>query len=166
MAPPGERNQYGYWEQRNGTSVWTWLPEYLLLRELLWNHHYMPVPSYEYDGYWSARRSGTTYYGGGYTARNAPAPAAPKYGTHGTFTEHSYANSRYMNRGGGYSGSQYGSHNQYETGHQAAPPSTLPRDQGHQFGRAPGSPSSGRRFGSGGGSRPHSAPSGRRFGHR
>jgi hypothetical protein len=174
MAPPGQRNQYGYWEQRNGTSVWTWLPEYLLLRELLWNHHYMPVPSYEYDGYWSARRSGTTYYGGGYrysgggySVPNSPAaPATPKYGTHGTFTERSYANSRYMNRSGGFSGSQYrsqgGSTPRSEPSAQA--PSNIPRDQPHQFGRTPGSGSSGHRFGSGGGSRPHSAPSGRRYG--
>jgi hypothetical protein len=174
MAPPGERNQYGYWEQHNGSSVWTWLPEYLLLRELLWNHHYVPVPSYEYNGYWSARRSGTTYYGGGYSGGgysvpNAPAaPAAPKYGTHGTFTERTYANSRYINRGGGFGSSQYrnqnGSANRSEP--SAGAPSNIPRDQPHQFGRTPGSAPSGHRFGSPGGSRPHSAPSGHRYGRR
>jgi hypothetical protein len=176
MAPPGQRNQYGYWEQRNGSSVWTWLPEYLLLREVLWNHHYMPVPSYEYDGYWSARRSGTTYYGGGYSGGgysgpSTQAPPAPKYGTHGTFTEHSYANSRYMNKGGTFGGSQYKSQggsgyrsSGYASGQSAAPPpSASSSDHGHQFGRSPGSGSSGKRFGgSSGGS--HSAPSGRRFG--
>ena len=178
MAPPGQRNQYGYWEQRNGSSVWTWLPEYLLLREVLWNHHYMPVPSYEYEGYWSARRSGTTYYGGGYSGGgysgpSTQAPPAPKYGTHGTFTEHSYANSRYMNKGGSFSGSQYKSQggggyrsSGYANG-QSASPSASPssRDQGHQFGRSPSSSGSGsgKRFGSGGGGA-RSAPSGRRFG--
>ncbi len=177
MAPPGQQNQYGYWEQHNGTSVWTWLPEYLLLREVLWNHHYMPVPSYEYDGYWSARRSGTTYYGGGYSGGgysgpSTQAPAAPKYGTHGTFTEHSYANSRYMNRGGGYSTSQYRNQNGsgyrssgYGSGQSAAPSSSnSSSDHGHQFGRSPGSGGSGQRFG--GGSSHHSAPSGRRYGRR
>ena len=172
MAPPGQQNQYGYWEQRNGSSVWTWLPEYLLLREVLWNHHYMPVPSYEYDGYWSARRSGTTYYGGGYSGGGysgptTQAPAAPKYGTHGTFTERSYANSRYINKGGGYNASGYRSSG-YSGGQSAAPaPSPSSSDHGHQFGRSPSSSgSSGKRFGSSSGSRPRSAPSGRRYGRR
>jgi hypothetical protein len=180
MAPPGERNQYGYWEQHNGSSVWTWLPEYLLLREVLWNHHYVPVPSYEYDGYWSARRGGYTYYGPGYSGStysgpSTQAPPAPKYGTHGTFTERSYANSRYMSKGGGYSGSTYRSPGSsgsggyrssgYGNGQSAAPPPSS-SSQGHQFGRSPGSGGSGQRFGSGGGSRPRSAPSGRRYGRR
>jgi len=175
MAPPGQRNQYGYWEQRNGSSIWTWLPEYLLLREVLWNHHYTPVPSFEYEGYWSARRMGTTYYGGGYPSTysgpRTEAPPAPKYGTHGTFTEKSYATSRYMNKGGTFSGSQYknqgGGYRSSGSGSgQPAAPSAapIPRDQGHQFGRSPSNSPPGRRFGSGSGS--HSAPSGRRFGRR
>src|SRR5581483_8037847 len=106
MAPPGQRNEYGYWENHNGTSVWTWLPAYLILRETLWNHSYMPIPSYEYEGYWSARRNGTTYYGPT-SLPGAQAPPAPKYGTHGTFTAHQYAGSRYQNKGGSYSDSQY-----------------------------------------------------------
>jgi hypothetical protein len=180
MAPPGQRNQYGYWEQHNGTSVWTWLPQYLLLRELLWNHHYTPIPSYEYDGYWSARRSGTTYYGRTYSGPDTQAPSAPKYGTHGTFTTGQYAGSRYQNKGGTYRDSQY--QNQgggYRSSGYANRPSAGPSrssDESHQFGRPPSSSpqghsfgsgsSSGKRFGSGGGSRPRSAPSGRRFGRR
>lgn len=179
MAPPGQQNQYGYWEQRNGSSVWTWLPEYLLLREVLWNHHYMPVPAYEYDGYWSARRSGYTYYGPGYSGStysgpSTQAPPAPKYGTHGTFTERSYANSRYLNKGGTFGSSQYKSqggggyrssgYGSEKPGEPSAAPSTSSRDEGHQFGRSPSSGGSGKRFGSSGGSRPHSAPSGRRYG--
>jgi hypothetical protein len=176
MAPPGQRNQYGYWEQRNGTSVWAWLPEYLILREVLWNHQYVPIPSYEYEGYWTARRSGTTYYGGSYTSpgSNQQVQSAPKYGTHGTFTSHQYANSRYQNKGGTYGDSQYKSQgggyrsSGYANGQssgQTAGPSTS-GEQGHQFGRAPGSSSgTGKRFGSSGGT-PHSTPrpSGRRFG--
>jgi hypothetical protein len=175
MAPPGERNQYGYWETHNGTSVWTWLPEYLILREMLWNRQYVPVPSYEWDGYWSARRSGTTYYGGGYTT-SAPSttgvPPPPKYGTHGTFTQRAYSGSRYSNRSGSYSDSQYTNQSGgyrgsgYATGQ---PPPRSYGDQGHQFGKSPGSSSQGKRFGSGGGaprSTPRSAPSGRRYGRR
>jgi hypothetical protein len=171
MAPPGQSNQYGHWEQQNGTSVWTWLPEYLLLRELLWNHQYMPIPSYEYEGYWSARRSGTTYYGTTtYSRPGAPqVQSAPKYGTHGTFTANRYSDSRYQNKGGSYSGSQYKSPSQgggyrssdYSNGQAVAPPAS--GSQGHQF----GSSSSGKRFGSSGSSprsAPRSAPSGRRYG--
>ena len=179
MAPPGQRNQYGYWEQHNGTSVWTWLPQYLLLRELLWNHSYMPVPAYEYEGYWSARRSGTTYYGGGYsgTGSNTQVQSAPKYGTHGTFTERSYAGSRYQNKGGSFSDSKYKNQgggyrdSGYSSG-QSVAPSNRSSDQGHQFGTAPRSGSNsgiGKRFGSPGGSprsAPRSSPSGRRFGRR
>ncbi len=179
MAPPGQQNQYGYWEQHNGTSIWTWLPEYLLLREVLWNHHYMPVPSYEYEGYWSARRSGTTYYGpgyagSGYSGPSTQAPPTPKYGTHGTFTERSYANSRYLNRSGSFNSSQYRNQNgggyrssEYGSGRSAAPSASRDDSQGHQFGRSPSSGGSGQRFGSSGGSSSHrSAPSGRRYGRR
>ena len=31
-------NQYGYWSHAGGQSVWTFLPQYLLMRELLWGH--------------------------------------------------------------------------------------------------------------------------------
>ncbi len=176
MAPPGQRNEYGYWEQHNGSSVWTWLPEYLLLRELLWNHHYMPVPAYEYEGYWSAHRSGTTYYGQTYSG-SGQVQTAPKYGTHGTFTGGQYAGSHYQNRGGTYSDSQYKSQgggyrsSGYANGQSGAPaasgtPSSS-GEQGHQFGRSPSSSgSSGKRFGSSGGSSHRSAPSGRRYGRR
>ena len=180
MAPPGQRNQYGYWEEHNGASVWTWLPAYLILRETLWNHQYVPVPSYEYDGYWSARRSGTTYYGPGYLpgTQGTQAPSAPKYGTHGTFTAHQYAGSRYGNKGGTYNDSQYHSQGSYRSsgysngssnGQSAG--SKPSEDQGHQFGRSPSNSSNGRRFGSSGSSSgshsaPRSSPPGRRFGRR
>lgn len=163
MAPPGQSNQYGHWEAQNGTSVWTWLPEYLILREMLWGPRYIPVPAYEYEGYWSARRSGTTYYGGGYSTPGTATPSAPKYGTHGTFTANRYNGSRFQNQGGTYRSSGYsnGSHT------ASAPPAEA---QGHQFGKTPSSPNSGKRFGSPSHSSPHStphsAPSGRRFGRR
>ena len=176
MAPPGQSNQYGHWENQNGSSVWTWLPQYLILRELLWNHQpYYPIPVYEYQGYWAARRSGVPYYG-----RDEQVQSAPKYGTHGTFTGGRYADSRYAQRGGSYRDSQYkNSSGGYRSSPYAGSPSSSngSSEQGHQFGRAPSSspssPSSsgrsfgggsGKRFGSGGGS--HSAPSGRSFGRR
>ena len=160
MAPPGQRNQYGYWETHNGSSVWTWLPEYLILREMLWGPRYIPVPSYEYEGYWSARRAGTTYYGPTYSTPGTSTPAPPKYGTHGTFTANRYNGSRFQNQGGTYRSSGYSNGNRTAT----APP---PDASGHQFGRAPNSSSQGKRFGgSPSRSTPRSAPSGRRFGRR
>jgi hypothetical protein len=178
LAPPGQSNQYGHWEQQNGTSVWTWLPQYLILRELLWNHQYVPIPSYEYDGYWSARRSGTTYYGQSYSGTgNTQVQSAPKYGTHGTFTTGQYANSRYQNKGGTYGDSQYksqgGGYKSSGYANGTAPSQSAGPSQssgGHQFGRSPSSnSSSGKRFGSSSSnprSAPRSAPSGRRFGKR
>ena len=172
MAPPGQSNQYGHWEQQNGTSVWTWLPQYLILRELLWNHQYVPIPAYEYEGYWLAHRSGTTYYGTTTVQSSPSAPAAPKYGTHGTFTAKRYADSRYQNRGGSYGDSQYKSQGGYKSSGysnsgQAVAPSTS-SEQGHQFGKSPSSSSSGKRFGSSSPrSTPRSSPSpGRRYGRR
>jgi hypothetical protein len=173
MAPPGQHNQYGYWETHNGTSVWTWLPQYLILREMLWGPRYVPVPSWEYDGYWAARRSGTTYYGGGSYTTTIPGQrqveTGPKYGTHGTFTTKRYADSRYASKGGGYGGSQYatqGSNGGYKSSGYANGSSSRPSgSQGQQFGRSPSGSSSGKRFGSSG-SRPSAPSSGRRFGGR
>lgn len=96
-------NQYGYWTHDNGHSVWTWLPQYLILRELLWNHHYRPVVLDEYRGYRVAQSAGRTYYGQGVET------SAPKYGTQGSFTKTTYASSRYV-QSGGFKGSGYASH--------------------------------------------------------
>ena len=102
MASPSEgRNQYGYWDNRGGSSVWTWLPEYLILRNLLSPRYYQPIPSYDWDRYRQAQRYGQTYYG-------RDESGAPKFGSHGTFTQRSYANSRYV-QSGGFSGSKYAS---------------------------------------------------------
>lgn len=147
-------NQYGYWDHSGGHSVWTWLPEYLILRELLWNHDYRPVLGDEYRAYRTAQTAGRTFYG-----QQTPT-APPRYGTHGTFTQTHYADSRYVQHGG-FSSSAYASHpgmgasgsraqanNEPEGGSAgrrfgsgAHPPS------GHQFGRAGGFRSPGRRFG-------------------
>ncbi len=133
-------NQYGYWAHDGGNSVWTWLPQYLVLRELLWNHSYHPVLFDEYRGYRSAQQIGRTYYG-------RPTPASPpKYGTHGSFTQSTYASSRYV-QSGGFRSSAYGSHGGFSEAHNEPRRSpSVSEKSGHRFGFG-ASPQSGRRFG-------------------
>lgn len=162
VPPEVGSNQYGRWTNDSyGHSVWTWLPEYLILRELLWNHSYQPIVVSDYGAYRVAQRSGTSYYG----QRTPDAP--PKYGSHGTFTQSHYAGSRYM-QSGSYKGSAYAS----AGGAPAASPRATPSfgsagngSAGKRFGRQSGSPPMGQRFGrpSGGGFRPSG---GRGFGRR
>jgi hypothetical protein len=163
-TPEQGSNQYGYWTHDNGGhSVWAWLPEYLILRELLWNHDYHPVMVGDYGAYRMAQRNGTSYYG-----QQTPA-SPPKYGSHGTFTQTHYANSRYV-QSGGFNGSAYASRGGSPSSSFGS--SQTPRSSpgfenngaGKRFGRQPGSAPSGQRFGrQGGGFR---APSGRGFGRR
>jgi hypothetical protein len=135
MAPVGQRNEYGYWDHSGGGNFWVWYGQYALLRDLLWGHSYRPIPSYEWESYRTARSSGQTYYG------RDEAAGAPKYGTHGTFTQQSYSNSRYVRSSGGYSSSKYASGSQRSGGSSA----------GHTFGSGSKPPSSG-------GFRPRSSP--------
>jgi hypothetical protein len=142
IAPESQgSNQYGYWTHDAGHSVWTWLPQYLLLRELLWNHSYRPVVLDEYRGYRTAEQVGRTYYG-----RTTPA-SPPKYGTHGSFTQTTYASSRYV-QSGGYRSSPYASHGSFNEPRAEAGkgPFSADRDAGHHFGTG-ARPSSGRHFG-------------------
>ena len=37
-SPSQGSNQYGYWTHNEGGSFWTFLPQYLIMRELLWGH--------------------------------------------------------------------------------------------------------------------------------
>jgi hypothetical protein len=163
IAPPSQgSNQYGYWTHSGGESFWTFLPQYLVMRELLWGHSYRPIVVNEYNGYQTARRSGRTYYG-----QETPA-SPPKYGSHGTFTAQRYSNSRYV-QSGGFKGSAYSSN-------RAASPSSSPRPSyspnGSRTTPEARDSSAGRRFGSSSGQRfgsPRSAPSrpsGRSFGRR
>ncbi|HTT63657.1 MAG TPA: hypothetical protein VMG35_17515 [Bryobacteraceae bacterium] len=101
MAPVGQRNQYGYWDHSGGGNFWVWYGQYALLRDLLWGHSYRPIPSHEWESYRTARSSGQTYYG------HDEAGGAPKYGTHGTFTQQHYSDSRYMRSAGSYGSSKY-----------------------------------------------------------
>jgi len=156
-SPEQGSNQYGYWTHPSGgESFWTFLPQYLILRELLWNHDYHPVVAADYGAYRMAQRAGTSYYG-----QRTP-NAAPTYGSHGTFTQSHYAGSRYV-QSGGFSGSAYASRGSSapSSPHIAQAPSSSPG--GMRFGRQPGAPPAGQRFGRpGGGFR----PSGRGFGRR
>lgn len=152
MAPVGERNQYGYWDHGGGGNFWVFYGQYALLRDLLWGHSYRPIPSYEWESYRTARSSGQTYYG------RDEAAGAPKYGTHGTFTQQHYAESRYVRSAGGYGNSKYATGG-FKRGESS---------EGHTFGSGSKPPSSG--------FKPRSAPSyhpsfrppsgGRSFGRR
>lgn len=161
-SPSMGSNQYGYWSHSGGESVWTFLPQYLILRELLWNHSYRPVVMNEYTAYQTAQSRGTTYYG-----RETP-NAAPKYGTHGTFTQQQYASSRYV-QNGGFKGSAYGSGGGNSSGSllnrsrpESQSGSVAEPNNGKRFGRQSGSASSGQQFGRSSSSR----PAGRSFGRR
>jgi len=157
IAPDSQgSNQYGYWTHDGDHSVWTWLPQYLLLRELLWNHAYHRIVLNEYRGYRVAQQTGHTYYG-----QTTPA-APPKYGTHGSFTRTSYASSRYVQTGG-FKGSAFASHGGFSASRPqpSRSPSFAERGSGRRFGSGAG-PLSGKRFGSSGGSRGF----GRSFGRR
>jgi hypothetical protein len=176
IAPPSVgRNQYGYWSNQGGHSVWTWLPEYLIMRELLWGRNYQPIYINEYNGYQAARRSGQVYYG-----RETPS-APPKYGSHGTFTQQRYSSSRYV-QSGGFASSEYASRPGSSSSSSSSSSGMLrtqPRstfnepdssagnrfgsENGQRFGSNGSAGGNGQRFGTGGG---FSGGSGQRFGSR
>ena len=173
IAPPGQSNQYGYWSNGPQGSFWTFLPQYLIMRELFWGRSYQPIYVNSYTTYYSYHSSGRTWYG-----QDSP-QAPPKYGSHGTFTQSTYANSKYV-QSPGYKSSGYASR-QYSGG-SSSPATSSPRpgsspsegsSAGRQFGKSSGEPQAapptGRRFGSpgGSGSSPGASPApsaGRRFG--
>jgi hypothetical protein len=158
MATPEQgRNQYGYWDHTSAGSVWTWLPEYLIMRELFWGPRYVPVYVNEFNGYYTARNLGRPYYG-----TTTPA-APPKYGTHGSFTEQRYASSRYV-QSGGFKGSAYSSGGPATAARPGPSAGGFSRGFGEGEGagssagkRFGGGPSEGKRFGG-------APPAGRRFG--
>jgi hypothetical protein len=152
MASPEQgRNQYGYWEHNDGGSFWHWLPEYLILRDLLSHHSYMPIPSYDWGRYQEARRYGQTYYG-------RDESGLPKFGSHGTFTQQHYGGSHYA-QSGGFSGSKYAS------GGGSRPSMGVP-DPGHRFGSSGSSPSGGKKFGGSSFGKSFGRSAGRSFGGR
>ncbi len=98
MAPPSQgSNQYGYWEHRDGgQSFWVFYGQYALMRDLLFNHSYRPLPRDEYEDYRSWHSRGQTYYGRDFEAGGN----APKYGTNGTATQERYSGSTFSHNGG------------------------------------------------------------------
>jgi len=139
MAPPSQgSNQYGYWENRGGQSFWVWYGQYALLRDLLFNHSYRPLPRDDWEGYRTYRDRGQTYYG----RENESNP--PKYGTNGTTTQDRYAGSTY-GQSGGFRNSPYAS----KSGSYRDSPYATPGA------RSPGGDSSPRSFGS---NRPSAPP--------
>jgi hypothetical protein len=154
MAPQGqESNQYGYWEHRDGQSFWVFYGQYALMRDLLFNHSYRPLPRDEWEDYRAYRNRGQTYYG------HDAESGAPKYGSSGTATQDRYAgstyaqgggfrNSPYASRSGGYRDSPYASHEENPKTFGRNRPSGEPH-----VAPAPGYRPSPRSFPSGGGRR-------------
>ena len=99
VAPPGQSNAYGSWSG----GVWHWLPEYLLLSQLLHSSR-QTITLPDYDAYRDARSRGEIYYGRNreyYTPRSAP----PLSSGGGWYTE----------RPRGFEGSQYQSHGSFSS---------------------------------------------------
>lgn len=134
VAPPGQSNQYGSWQ--NG--MWHWLPQYLILSQLL-NMNRGPIYTNDYYAYDQARRRGDIFYGrnneyrwshsprtvpgssgGGlgrlrdWVARSGSGSSTYSGQTGGgyyrerpkTWGDSGYSGSKYQSRGG-YSGSRY-----------------------------------------------------------
>ena len=141
MAPPGQSNQYGYWEHRDGGSFWVFYGQYALMRDLLFHGGYHPIDYGEWRDYRTYQQTGRTYYG-----RGDAVNSLPKYGTQGTATAERYSGSSF-GKNGGFRNSQYASKSgNYRDSHFGTPNAGNPN--------ADHSP---RRFGSGS-SRPSEAP--------
>ena len=132
MAPPGQNNQYGYWQHSGGHDFWVFYGQYALMRDLLFNRDYRPLDRYEYEDYRSYRQRNQTYYG------RDEANSAPKYGTQGTTTHDRYAGTTFAQKGG-FKDSKYASKPGGYRDSQYSTPAM----------RNPGGDSSGRTFGSG-----------------
>ena len=113
VAPPGQANAYGSWN--NG--VWSWLPQYLLLSQMLRGPSVPPITMGDYGSYQRARQRGEVYYrgsartsGGGLRGVMDRVRSGSSGG--GFWRERAasqpggYRGSRYENRGS-YSGSRY-----------------------------------------------------------
>jgi hypothetical protein len=95
VAPAGQSNQYGYWNNSGGQSFWVFYGQYALMRDLLFNHSYTPLGRSEWNDYYSYQSRGQTYYGHDETINSAP-----KYGTQGSTTQDRYSGSTYAKSGG------------------------------------------------------------------
>ncbi len=161
MAPPGQSNRYGYWENRNGSSFWVFYGQYALLRDLLFNRDYRPLDSRDWSGYRSSQSRGQTYYGN-------DTFGGQKYGTQSPSTQERYSGSTFS-RSGGFKDSKYAAKpGGYRDSQYASPMSRSPeRDYTpRSFGRnRPSAPSGGFRPSAPRPSFPRSSP-GRSFGRR
>ncbi len=163
MASPGQgRNQYGYWDRRDGRDLWVWYGQYALLRDLLFNHDYRPLDRGDYDGYRTYRDRGQTYYGGS-------GGSGQSYGTKGSTTQQRYSGSTFA-KGGGFKDSQYASKSGSYRGSQYSSPASRNPDfdsSPRRYGRTPSAlpPSRGFRPSPSFRSPMRSLP-GRRFGRR
>ncbi len=111
VAPPGQSNSYGSWQ--NG--VWSWLPQYLMMSHLL-NASRGPITAPDYEGYYLARRRGEIFYGRGngnqwwHSSRTAPSSGSSSPGSPTGFYRE---RPKTFGSGGGYSGSQYQNRGSY-----------------------------------------------------
>jgi hypothetical protein len=119
VAPPGQRNTYGYWDG----GIWHWLPQYLILSQMLHMSRPVVITPGDFDAYQAARRRGDVFYGrndeyrasrngGGWSWGNSSSPSTPS-SSNGWYKERpkswgssGYGGSKYESRGG-YSGSKY-----------------------------------------------------------
>jgi len=135
MAPPGQRNQYGYWDHSGGRDFWVFYGQYALMRDLLFNHDYRPLERRDWDGYRTYQDRGQTYYGGDSSGQ--------RYGTGGSSTQQRYSGSSYAQKGG-FKDSQYATHGgSYRNSPYASPSSREPGSSApRSFGKsAPSAPS-------------------------
>jgi hypothetical protein len=119
VAPPGQANQYGSWS--NG--VWQWLPQYLILSQLLRGSQYPPITAGDYRDYDRARRSGDVWYGrdnrysrssgrswsnrGSSARRMLESLARSARNSRGWYQERAPGEMPGASRSGGFSGSRY-----------------------------------------------------------
>jgi hypothetical protein len=133
MAPPGQTNRYGYWDNSGGHSFWVWYGQYALMRDLLFNRSYRPVDPYDYYGYRTYQERRQTYYG------ETPGSGGAKYGTGGATTQERYSGSTFA-KGGGFKDSKYASKpGGYSSSKYASPGGDR---QGQSFGRQSSPPAS------------------------
>ena len=138
MASPSQgRNQYGYWDHRDGRDFWVFYGQYALMRDLLFNRDYRPLQRGEYEDYRGYQNRGQTYYG-----RDESTASAPKYGTQGSATQNRYSGSTFA-KGGGFNDSKYKNQSGSYSGSKYA---------------TPGGDRTPKSFGNGSGSRPQASP--------
>jgi hypothetical protein len=121
VAPAGQSNAYGSWN--NG--VWSWLPQYLLMSQMLRGSTYPPITMGDYGSYDRSRRTGGVYYGGtprtsGRGMRGVLDRERSSSSGGGFWRERDSSTAR---SGGGYRGSQYQNRGSYSGSRYQSRPS-------------------------------------------